>query len=110
MKDTTSITLKEEISRVLSNHELSIANLRGQGYDGANTMRGEWNGLQALFMKDCPYAYYVHCFAHQLQLALIAAAREVSEVHDFFKDLVFVVNTVSSSSKRHDELQDSHSS
>ncbi|GMI99441.1 hypothetical protein like AT1G19260 [Hibiscus trionum] len=39
-------------------------------------MRGEWNGLQALFMKHCPYAYYVHCQAHQLQLALIAATRE----------------------------------
>ncbi|XP_073220907.1 uncharacterized protein, partial [Cicer arietinum] len=44
--------------------------MRGQGYDGASNMRGEWNGLQALFMKDCPYAYYVHCFAHRLQLAL----------------------------------------
>jgi hypothetical protein len=29
-------------------------------------MRGEWNGLQALFFKDCPYAYYVHCLAHKL--------------------------------------------
>lgn len=79
-----------------------------QGYDGASNMRGEWNGLQALFMKDCPYAYYVHCQAHQLQLALIvAAAREVFEVHDFFKDLIFIVNVVSPSSKCHDELQDS---
>jgi len=37
-------------------------------------MCGEWNGVQALFINDCPYAYYVHCLAHQLQLALIAAA------------------------------------
>ncbi|XP_056685508.1 uncharacterized protein [Spinacia oleracea] len=105
VKDTTSKTLKEEISIVLSNHELSIQNLRGQGYDGASNMRGEWNGLRALFMRDCPYAYYVHCLAHQLELALIAAAREVGEVHDFFKDLIFIVNTVSSSTNRHDELQ-----
>ncbi|XP_021746869.1 uncharacterized protein LOC110712723 [Chenopodium quinoa] len=78
VKDTTSKTLKEEISVVLSNHELSIQNLRGQAYDGAT---------------------------HQLQLALIAAAREVAEVHDFFKDSIFIVNTVSSSSKRYNELQ-----
>jgi hypothetical protein len=38
-------------------------------------MRGAWNRLQALFLKDCPYAYYVHCFAHRLQLTLVAAAR-----------------------------------
>jgi len=47
-------------------------------------MRGEWNGLQALFINDCPYTYYVHCLAHQLQLALIAAARKISDVHTFF--------------------------
>ena len=45
--------------------------------------------------------------AHQLQLARIAAAREVSEVHEFFKDLIFIMNTVSYSSNRHDELQES---
>ncbi|XP_074360139.1 uncharacterized protein LOC141700217 [Apium graveolens] len=33
-------------------------------------MRGEWNGLQALFLKDCPYAYYIHYLAHQLQLVI----------------------------------------
>ncbi|XP_021730794.1 uncharacterized protein LOC110697724 [Chenopodium quinoa] len=105
VKYTTSKDLKEEISMVLSNHELSIQNLRGQAYDGASNMRGEWNGLKALFMEERHYAYYVHYLAHQLQLALIATAREVAEVHDFFKDLIFIVNDVSSSSKRHDELQ-----
>ncbi|XP_024634611.2 uncharacterized protein [Medicago truncatula] len=68
-------------------------------------MRGEWNGLQALFMKDCPYAYYVHCFAHRLQLALVTASREVASIHKFFEKLIFVVNVVGSSTKRHDELQ-----
>jgi len=67
-------------------------------------MRGEWNGLQAKFMEDCPYAYYVHCFAHQLQLALVAASKEVTDVHNFFEHLALVVNTVVSSSKRNDDL------
>jgi hypothetical protein len=69
-------------------------------------MRGEWNGLQALFMKDCPYAYYVHCFAHRLQLALVTASREIKPVNNFFEKLTYVVNAVCSSPKRHDELQD----
>jgi hypothetical protein len=67
-------------------------------------MRGEWNGLQAKFMEECPYAYYVHCFTHQLQLALVAAAKEVADVHNFFDHLALVVTTVVSSSKRNDEL------
>ncbi|KAK5845612.1 hypothetical protein PVK06_001806 [Gossypium arboreum] len=38
---------------------------------------------------------------------LIAAAREVVEVYQFFKDLSDIVNIASASSKRHDELQKS---
>jgi len=40
VKDTS--TLKNEISVILSQHRLDIKNIRGQGYDGANNMRGEW--------------------------------------------------------------------
>lgn len=58
VKDTTSLTLKNEILCSLSYHKLSVQDIRGQGYDGASNMRGEWNGLQALLLKECPYAYY----------------------------------------------------
>jgi len=61
--------------------------------------------LQALFINDCPYAYYVHCLAHLLQLARIATAREISDVHTFFKNLIFIINIVSASCKRSDELR-----
>ncbi|XP_074346884.1 uncharacterized protein LOC141685693 [Apium graveolens] len=105
VKDTTSLTLKTEICAILSHHNLNVQNIRGQGYDGASNIRGEWNGLQALFLKDCPYAYYIHCIAHQLQLALVAATREVPQIHTFFQNMVFIINAVTSSSKRHDELQ-----
>jgi len=67
-------------------------------------MREEWNGLQELFLVDCSYAYYVHCFAHRLQLALVAASREVIPIHQSFSKLTFIVNIVCSSSKHHDEL------
>uniref|UniRef100_A0A453AKG6 HAT C-terminal dimerisation domain-containing protein n=1 Tax=Aegilops tauschii subsp. strangulata TaxID=200361 RepID=A0A453AKG6_AEGTS len=67
-------------------------------------MRGEWNGLKALILNDCPYAYYVHCMAHHLQLALVAASREVHDVHNFFQNANFIINVVSASTKRNDEL------
>ncbi|XP_071724718.1 uncharacterized protein [Rutidosis leptorrhynchoides] len=78
---------------------------RGQWYDGANNMRGEWNGLQALFLKDCPSAHYVHCLAHRLQLALVSSAKEVNPVYQFFSKLTMTVNVVTASSKRHDQLR-----
>jgi hypothetical protein len=81
VKDTTASTLKEKISFVLSHHNLDVQNIRGQGYDGASNMRGEWNGLQTLFINDFPYTYYVHCLAYQLQLALIATTRNIRCSH-----------------------------
>lgn len=105
VNDTNALTLKKEICNVLSRYNLLVENLRGQGYDGASNMRGEWNGLQALFRKDCPYAYYVHCFAHRLQLALVAVSKEVHEVWLFFSKLSSIVNFFGSSFKRHCELK-----
>ncbi|XP_016169718.1 zinc finger MYM-type protein 1-like [Arachis ipaensis] len=105
VSDTCSLTLKTEISSVLSCHNLDVQNLRGQGYDGASNMRGEWNGLQALFLKDCPFAYYIHCLAHRLQLALISAVKEVCYVHQFFSKLTLIANVVTVSPKRHDQLR-----
>ncbi|KAF0933771.1 hypothetical protein E2562_019239, partial [Oryza meyeriana var. granulata] len=104
VSDTTTLTLKESICAVLLANGLSIQDIRGQGYDGASNMRGEWNGLKALILNECPYAYYIHCIAHQLQLALVAASREVYEVHNFFQHANFIINVVSASPKRNDEL------
>ena len=105
VSDTISLTLKNEIFNVLSRHNLNVRDIHGQGYDGASNMPGEWFGLQALVSNECPYAYYIHCFAHRLQLALIAASREVIPIHQFFSKLSGIVNIVGSSCKRHDQLQ-----
>jgi hypothetical protein len=57
-------------------------------------MRDKWKELQALFFNECYWAYYVHYFAHQLQLALLATSRRVIVVHDFFSNLNFIINVV----------------
>ncbi|XP_074290787.1 uncharacterized protein LOC141617487 [Silene latifolia] len=108
VKETNALYLKGAIEKCLFAHKLNIENIRGQGYDGASNMHGEWSGLQALFLSECPYAYYVHCFAHRLQLALIVASRDVISVYQFFSKLTFIVNIIISSAKRHDQLQAAH--
>ncbi|XP_022854090.1 zinc finger MYM-type protein 1-like [Olea europaea var. sylvestris] len=107
ISDTTSLNLKNQISDVLVRFNIQVQNMRGQGYDGANNMRGTWNGLQALFLRDCPYAYYVYCFAHRLQLTLVSAATEVADINSFFSDLDNVINIITSSPKRINELKSS---
>jgi hypothetical protein len=67
-------------------------------------MRGAWNGLQVLFLRDCPYAYYVHCFAHRLQLTLVAAAGNEIFFCLFFLKLTTIINFICASPKCHTEL------
>ncbi|XP_074266993.1 uncharacterized protein LOC141590291 [Silene latifolia] len=73
--DTSSKTLMATIKKLLANHSLSMSNIRGQGYDGTSNIRGALNGLRNLIMRNNPCAYYVHCFAHQLQLTVVAVAK-----------------------------------
>ncbi|XP_062075933.1 uncharacterized protein LOC133780069 [Humulus lupulus] len=104
--NTTALSLKAAIDKLFSRYGLSISRLRGQGYDGASNMQGEFNGLKALILKENPCAFYIHCFAHQLQLALVAVARRHIQIDSLFFFTSSVVNVVSGSSKRCDILQD----
>ncbi|KAI3763962.1 hypothetical protein L2E82_13960 [Cichorium intybus] len=106
VKDTSSLTLKNAIDDVLTSHKLSITQIRGQGYDGASNMRGAFNGLKALILQENELAHYVHCFAHQLQLVIVAVAKKHEGVKDFFEQIALVVNVVCASCKRKDILRE----
>ena len=80
----TSAALKEALVNMLSNHKLSISMLRGQGYDGASNMRAEFNGVQKLIRDENPYGFYVHYFAHQLQLVVVSVSTSTPIIADFF--------------------------
>jgi hypothetical protein len=71
-------------------------------------MRGEFHGLQRRVIDVNPYAFYIHCFAHQLQLVVVSVAKCCSSVTDFFNYTTLIVNTVNSSCKRHDQLAQEH--
>ncbi|XP_073015737.1 uncharacterized protein [Primulina eburnea] len=101
--EARDISKREQMAIILSMISM-LRKSEAKGYDGASNMRGAWNGLQALFLKDCPYAYYVHCFAHRLQLTLVSAAKDVSVIWEFFSHLDNIVNIVTSSTKRIAEL------
>ncbi|KAH7666846.1 Tam3-transposase (Ac family) protein [Dioscorea alata] len=105
--DTSSHTLKEAIDNLFAKYGLPLSRLRGQGYDGASNMRGEFNGLKSLILKDNPYARYVHCFAHQLQLIVVGLAKKMSIINDFFSYVIKIVNLVEASCKRKDALRQS---
>jgi hypothetical protein len=99
VKETSSEALKRSLVEVFGEHGLHVLNLRGQGYDGASNMRGEFNGLQKLIRDENPCAFYIHCFAH-LQLVVVSVSRCCSSIEDFFEYVTLIVNTTSSSCKR----------
>jgi hypothetical protein len=70
-------------------------------------MRGEFNGLKSLILRENCSAFYIHCFAHQLQLALVTLARKHSDIAPFFNQVANLCNVVGASAKRHDLLQES---
>ncbi|XP_057500890.1 uncharacterized protein LOC130784923 [Actinidia eriantha] len=76
-KERKAKETQKEISDVLARYNLNIENMRGQGYNGASNMRG---------------------------LELVAAAQNDISVWLFFSKLASIVNLVSASPKRQNEL------
>ncbi|XP_066310904.1 uncharacterized protein [Miscanthus floridulus] len=103
--DTTSLSLKEAIKGLLDSNGLSMTRIRGQGYDGASNMKDDIKGLKTLIMKESPSAYYIHCFAHQLQLVLVAVAKGNTDCKTFFDQVSILLNIVGVSCKRHGMLR-----
>ena len=69
-------------------------------------MQGAIHGLKTLFLKENSYAYYIHYFAHQLQLALIAVAKNHVQIALLFNIVVSLLNVVRASCKRKDILRE----
>ncbi|CAN6551227.1 unnamed protein product [Malus baccata var. baccata] len=106
VSSTTSSSLEEAIERLFATTNLSMSKLRRQGYDGASNMRGELNGLKTKILNKYPQTFYIHCFAHQLQLALVFVAKENEDVANFFINANRLVNLIGYSCKHRDALRE----
>ncbi|XP_057756062.1 uncharacterized protein LOC130975262 [Arachis stenosperma] len=107
VSNTNALSLKLALESLLETYNLSLSRVRGQGYDGASNMQGEFNGLKTLILKENSYSFYVHCFAHQLQLALVTVAKKQVKIALLFNLLTNLCNVVGASCKRRDMLRDS---
>jgi Domain of unknown function (DUF4371) len=100
VEDTSALSLKEAIISLLGKNKLNLSRVRGQGYDGASNMRGEFNGLKALILRENQSAYYIHYFEHQLQLTHVFIAKSHEDVDWFFELITRTFNVVGGSAKR----------
>jgi hypothetical protein len=100
VQETSASCLKSNIDKLFAKYGLSIKQVRGQGYDGASNMRGEFNGLRDLILRENSSAYYIHCFAHQLQLVIVAVAKKNDDCSDFFDMISLLLTVARASCKR----------
>lgn len=93
VSDLTGEGIAGTIHKNLKLFGVEIKYLRGQSYDKAVSMSGNFNGVQAHIKQICLLAHYVHCSAHTLNLAVSKSCETqsirncigiVGKLHDFF--------------------------
>ena len=89
--------LLDELQTILGNDHWKLI---AQTYDGAATLSGARNGVQAIVKETYPYAYFVHCYAHQLNLLLQKATSISTNVRVFFNNLFGIPGFFSKSPQR----------
>ncbi|XP_031335766.1 zinc finger MYM-type protein 1 isoform X2 [Photinus pyralis] len=95
--ETLSKTILSVIDPLIQN---SPNKLIAQSYDGAAVMSDQTAGVQALIKKKYPFAHYVHCYAHHLNLIMSKAASANSQVRVFFGNLQDIPDFFNNSPRR----------
>lgn len=101
--DTTGLALAELLVSCLSKNNLEVKDIVGQGYDGGSNMRGASKGVQARIKELNSTALFTHCYAHNLNRALVNAACDTTQadVRNFFGIVELIYTFVEGSATRH---------
>lgn len=62
-----------------------LSQVRGQCYDWASNTSGQYSGLQARVNLESPKAFYVHCYAHCLNVELVDATMSNKTARNFLE-------------------------
>ena len=74
LKDgVTGEAISTTIEQAILECNLDPSMLRGQAYDGASNMSGQYKGCAAIIQRKYPKALYSHCCSHVLNLAVVNA-------------------------------------
>lgn len=82
---TDSQNIFNAISDVINDFGIKWKSVLSMWFDGAATMSGSVNGVQAKFKKENDKAFFVHCYGHCLNLILVDSVRRENRItFDFF--------------------------
>jgi len=102
----TDANLAATLLRFFSENSIDISKCRGQTYDNASNMSGQYKGMQAKIKEVCPRAEFVPCAAHSLNLVGQSAVNFCVDAVSFFGIVQGVFNFFSTSCLRWNRLKD----
>lgn len=79
--------MEKQTIEIFKENGLDIGKFKGIGLDGAASMSGKHNGLQARLRKRQQKAKYIHCASHNLNLVVNDSVKNISEIRQFFEML-----------------------
>lgn len=97
--DRSSETLFALLDSILGPFEYEHK-LVGQCYDGATVMSGHLNGLQKKIKDKAPFAVFVHCLGHRLNLVLQQSCKKIRKCRIFFSSITGIPTFFHHSAKR----------
>eukprot|EP00102_Acyrthosiphon_pisum_P013328 XP_008182862.1 PREDICTED: zinc finger MYM-type protein 1-like [Acyrthosiphon pisum] len=100
IKDHQGQSMYKVLDDFLEKSELDIMNIRGQSYDNASNMSGQFKGLQAYVKNKNPLAVFIPCTAHSLNLVGVNSVNCCTEAVNFFDFVQKLYNFFSGSTHR----------
>lgn len=82
--DSSGQALYERITSELEKYGILASNIVACSFDGANNMKGFYNGLQAHFKKANKNIIYTHCMAHVLNLVVADSTVNLQQAENLF--------------------------
>lgn len=103
--DATGMGLSNTLKDSFNDMMLNLQNCCGQGYDGASSMSGEFQGCAARIIAEYPHIPYVHCVSHSFNLA-VSDACKISIIKNSLGAINEIINFFRNSVKRQAKLND----
>eukprot|EP00102_Acyrthosiphon_pisum_P013340 XP_008182878.1 PREDICTED: uncharacterized protein LOC103309376 [Acyrthosiphon pisum] len=96
-------TILKQINPIL---EKNPSKLIAQSYDGAAVMSGQNSGVNVRVRETYPFANFIHCYTHQLNLIMTQATSQNKQIKIFFSNLSEIPVFFSNSPQRVAVLDD----
>lgn len=103
--DATGLGLSSSVMSCFNSMTLDLKYCCGQGYDGASSMSGQFQGCATRITADHPQIPYVHCISHSFNLA-VSDTCKIPLIRNSLGTINEIINFFRCSAKRQAKLNE----